>query len=91
LLIADVRLQIEEGEGSGGERACGAPGQKMAFLACAPPRGNERMARLGEGCGATDYAAAAMVLRRFEMKMKNDTSFRRAMPELERIMFNVKM
>jgi hypothetical protein len=46
---------------------------------------------LGERSGAADYAAVAMALRRFELKMENDAKLRTEMQELEGILLNVKM
>jgi len=49
------------------------------------------LAQLGERAGAADYAAVAMALRRFELKMETDAKLRREMQELEGNMLNVKM
>ena len=68
----------------------GDPGREMVFW-LARRHAGMTLGQLGERSGATDYAAVAMALRRFELKMKNDANLRTEMQELEGTMFNVKM
>jgi REP element-mobilizing transposase RayT len=68
----------------------GHPGREMVFW-LARRHAGMTLAQLGERSAAADYAAVAMALRRFEIKMKNDPSLRKAMQELEKRMFNVKI
>ncbi len=49
------------------------------------------LGQLGERAGPTDYAAIAMALKRFELKMQNDPNLRKTMQNLEGVMCNVKM
>jgi chromosomal replication initiation ATPase DnaA len=69
---------------------CGDPGREMV-LWLARHHAGMTLAQLGERSGATDYAAVAMALKRFELKMDNDAKLRTEMQEPERTMLNVKM
>ena len=68
----------------------GDPGREMVIWLARRHTGMT-LAQLGERASAADYAAVAMALKRFELKMKNDPKMRTEMQELERQMLNVKM
>jgi REP element-mobilizing transposase RayT len=68
----------------------GDPGREMVFWLARRHTGLT-LGQLGERSGAADYAAVAMALRRFELKMENDAKLRTEMQELEGILLNVKM
>ncbi len=49
------------------------------------------LGQLGEQAAPTDYAAIAMALKRFELKMENVPNLRKTMQNLEGLMCKVKM
>jgi putative transposase len=68
----------------------GDPGREMVFWLARRHTGMT-LAQLGERAGAADYAAVAMALRRFELKIEADAILRTEMRELEGTLLNVKM
>ena len=68
----------------------GDPGREMVFWLARRHTGMT-LGQLGERAGAADYAAVAMALKRFELKMENDAKLRKDMQALEGTMLIVKM
>jgi len=68
----------------------GNPGREMVYW-LARRHAGMTLAQLGQRSGAADYAAVAMALRRFELKMEKDAKLKIKMQELEEQLLNVKM
>jgi REP element-mobilizing transposase RayT len=68
----------------------GDPGREMVLWLARRHTGMT-LGQLGERAGPTDYAAIAMALKRFELKMENDPKLRKTMRDLESLLCNVKM
>ena len=68
----------------------GDPGREMVLWLARRHTGMT-LAQLGERAGGADYAAVAMALKRFELKIENEAKLRKEMQKLEGAMFNVKM